>query len=222
MTDAIQQIIAQRGITEVVHFTSNHGLVGSLELGATVSRRQLPAQKHLAHILAPTSATRRETEAYFDKKEDWLDFVNLSISEINANYFRFASKRWHIGGDRWWAILSFSPAILTHDGVYFATTNNIYDLVERQAGADGLQNLFAPSVRRKPGWTVTRKSRADRLPTCEQAEVLYPNRLSLDYLEKIYVGTGDDHDCVSGWLSYYKRPNVQVVIDEAKFAGQPN
>lgn len=222
MSDKIKEIVAARGITEIVHFTSNHGLVGSLEVGAVVSRRQLPAEKHLAYIAAPTSATRREAEAYFDKNEDWLDFVNLSISEINTSYFNFASTKWHVTGDRWWAILAFSPDILAHEGVYFATTNNIYDFVVRQPGARGLDNLFAQSIKRKGNWTALRRDRADALPTCEQAEVLYPKRLPLQYLEKIYVQNGDDHDRVSGWLNYYKRPNVQVLIDEAKFDGQPN
>ncbi|PAJ87304.1 DarT ssDNA thymidine ADP-ribosyltransferase family protein [Burkholderia ubonensis] len=222
MNEKIKEIVAARGIGEVVHFTSNHGLVGSLQVGSVVSRRQLPAEDHLAYIAAPTSATRREAEEYFDKNEDWLDFVNLSISEINASYFNFASKKWHVAGDRWWAILSFSPDILSHDGVYFATTNNIYEHVSRQSGALGLQNLFSQKIKRKGGWAAFRRDRADNLPTCEQAEVLYPKRLSLDYLEKVYVQNGDDYDRVSGWLNYYKRPNVQVVIDAAKFDGQPN
>lgn len=222
MSDAINQIVAVRNITEIVHFTSNHGLVGSLEVGAVLSRRQLPAEKHLAYISAPTSATRREAEEYFNKDKDWLDFVNLSITEINTSYFKFASERWHVTGDRWWAILVFSPEILAHDGVYFATTNNIYDMVVRQSDEVGLQNLFAPMVRRKSTWRVNRGNRADNLPTCEQAEVLYPKRLSLKYLRKIYVRNGEEHDCVSGWLNFYKRPDVEVVIDEAKFAGKPN
>ncbi|CAN7161510.1 DUF4433 domain-containing protein [Paraburkholderia hospita] len=222
MSETIKEVVIARGISEVVHFTSNHGLVGALQVGAVVSRRQLPAENHLAYIAAPTSATRREAEEYFDKNEDWLDFVNLSISEINASYFNFASKKWHVTGDRWWAILSFSPDILSHDGVYFATTNNIYDFVSRQPGASGLEKLFAPSVRRKGSWTAYRRDRAENLPTCEQAEVLYPKRLSLDYLERVYVQNGDDYDLVSGWLNYYKRPDVQVLIDAAKFDGQPN
>jgi len=94
--------------------------------------------------------------------------------------------------------------------------------VVREAGGQGLQKLFSPSVKRKTGWTAVRGDRPDNVPTCEQAEVLYPERLSLEYLRKIYVRNGDEHDRIWSFLALYKRPDVEVVIDEAKFAGRPN
>jgi hypothetical protein len=217
----IGMIIARRQIAEIVHFTSNNGLVGCLQLGALVSRRQLPAEKHLSYVVAPTAAVRAEESEFFDKDRDWLDYVNLSISEINARYFRFASG-WHQGSDRWWVVLSFDSAILGHDGVYFTTTNNIYPLVRRGEGAAGLDALFGNSIRRKAGWIASRNLRAENLPTCEQAEVLYPYRLSLDYLRKVYVRTDEQHDIVSGWLNLYRRGDVEVVIGDEKFFGVPN
>jgi hypothetical protein len=58
--------------------------------------------------------------------------VNLSISRINARLFNISAKNWHRALDGWWAVLSFDPLILTHDGVVFATTNNAYPGVIRR------------------------------------------------------------------------------------------
>lgn len=218
----IGDIVSARGISEVLHFTSNHGLVGVLTLGSVLSRRALPREDHLAHVAAPTSATRQEAASYFDKEQDWLDYINLSISEINRNYFKFASQRWHTSGDRWWVILAFKPSILGLDGVYFSTTNNVYENTYRASGPEGLKALFSDRVDRKPGWTVKRLSRADNLATCEQAEVLFPNPLKLSYLQAIYVASEDHWDLVEGWLAYYKISGVSVIISESKFLGQPN
>lgn len=214
--------IANRGIEEIVHFTSNNGLVGALELGALVSRRVLPEEKHLAYVAAPTAAARAEASAYFDKGRDWLDYINLSVSELNSSYFRFASK-WHVNSDRWWALLSFSPEILLHDSVVFTTTNNVYEHVRRASGLAGFEAMFMEPIRRKgPTWAAVRRGRGQQLPTCEQAEVLYPTRLSLDFLRAIYVRTEDQHDLVSGWISLYRRNGVNVVISAEKFLGAQN
>jgi hypothetical protein len=219
---SVADIVHRRGITEVLHFTSNHGLVGIMEMGEILSRRALPTEDHLAHISTPTSAARKEAESYFDKQEDWLDYVNLSLTEINRNYFKFASERWHTSGDRWWVILSFRSELLSLSGVYFSTTNNVYSKTFREQGGEGLESLFAERIDRKAGWTVMRKSRPLNLPTCEQAEVLFPTRLDLSYLQAIYVDSEDRSDLVEGWLSLYKITGVSVIIDASKFNGQPN
>lgn len=218
----IEDIVAARGISEILHFTSNHGLVGIFTLGCVLSRRALPGEDHLAHVAAPTSATRQEAASYFDKEQDWLDYINLSISEINRSYFKFASQRWHTTGDRWWVILAFKPSILSLEGVYFSTTNNVYENTSRASGAEGLKALFSDKTDRKPGWTVKRLSRAANLTTCEQAEVLFPNPLELSHLQAIYVANEDHSDLVEGWLAYYKILGVSVIINEGKFLGQPN
>lgn len=218
---AISDYIKERGVEEVLHFTSNHGLVGCLEERAVLSRRQLPEHKHLAYVAAPTATMRQEASEFFDKERDWLDYVNLSISEINFRYFNVASTRWHPEG-RWWVLLSFRPEILDHDGVFFATTNNVYDLVERGEGIAALQKLFISPVARKLGWFAYRRSRPPHLPTCEQAEVLYPRSLSLNHLQRIYVRTDSEYDIVRGWVNLYGIPSVEVLIVPSKFSGQPN
>ncbi|WP_082219306.1 DarT ssDNA thymidine ADP-ribosyltransferase family protein [Massilia sp. NR 4-1] len=219
---SIMNVVGERGINEIVHFTSNHGLVGTLEVGAVLSRRQLPEVDHLAYIAAPTSAQRQEAMSCFDKAEDWLDFINLSLSEINQHYFNFAANKWHTQGDRWWTILSFRPEILTHAGVFFTTTNNIYEHVIRGQGQSGLEALFTEPIKRKGSWYARRNGRTDNLATCQQAEVLYPQSLAMDHLQRIYVATEEQHDLVSGWLRYYRLNSVSVTIQPEKFNGVPN
>ncbi|WP_207456820.1 DarT ssDNA thymidine ADP-ribosyltransferase family protein [Azospirillum sp. SYSU D00513] len=221
MKPPVESIIASRGIEEVLHFTTNNGFVGCLEMGSVLSRYRLPNEKHLSYIMAPT-ADREEGKEWFDKTENWLDYVNMSVSEINYRFFSFAQRRHH-GSDRWFLILSFSSEILTHENVYFTTTNNIYvPYVKRARHGQGLEAMFAPNIQRKASWYANRARRAERLTTCEQAEVLYPCQLSLDYLMRVYARTEDEADHAAGCLRRYQRSNVAVLLDPSKFDGQPN
>lgn len=214
--------IRNRGISEVLHFTTNRGIIGVLATGALLSRYLLPQEKYLQHVLHVNAASRPESFHDFDKSQNWLDYVNLSISEINRRYFEVSSK-WHKDSDIWWGILAFDPVILTHEGVFFATTNNAYEpLCIRQAGNSGLIKLFQEFVQRKSGWTVSRRGRAAHLTTCEQAEVLYPQRVSFDFLRAIYVQEGEHHDQARGWVTEFGLRHVDVIINPAKFQGCKN
>lgn len=217
----VQQMISARQIERVLHFTTNRGLVGTLASRSLLSRHRLPHEKYLEHVLHVNAANRPEAAADFDKSQNWLDFVNLSISEINRR-FLLVSKRWHNNSDVWWCILAFDPGIMTHDHVTFATTNNSYDLCERNAGVEGMEALFAQRIQCKYGWTVSRGLRPTYLTTCEQAEVLYPEALSTDYLRCIYVEEDDHHDRASGWLQEFGFNEVDVIISTRKFLGSPN
>lgn len=217
----IQDQISRQGVQEVLHFTTNRGLVGSLATGSLLSRRRLPREKYLIHILHPNAKTRSEEKPYFDKSRDWLDYINLSISEINTSFFRF-SGGWPHNQGLWWVILAFDPDIMTHAGVYFATTNNAYEHCLRGEGEKGLRALFGPVIRRKGAWSAHRGARAANLPSCEQAEVLYPKSLSLDHLRCIYVRTGEDGDRVRGFLREFERTGIEVIVNEQKFFGKPN
>ena len=217
----IQQIISDRGIERVLHFTTNRGVVGTLAQGSLLSRSRLHDEQYLEYVLHVNAARRPEAAADFDKERNRLDYVNLSISEINRRYFE-VSMRWHNNSDVWWCILSFDPEIMTHQYVFFATTNNSYALCKRNEGADGLEALFVDKIKRKPGWSVPRRSRPSHLPTCEQAEVLYPGEVSIEYLRCIYVGKDDHHDAARGWLQEFDLQGVDVVVSPQKFKGCPN
>jgi len=223
---SIAEQIRERGIEELLHFTTNRGLVGSLASNAVLSRPLLREEDYLQHVLHMNSQTRPEESSYFDKTEDWVRFVNLSISEINKRFLD-VSKRWHTDEDVWWVILAFDPIIMTHENVTFSTTNNGYVDTLREKGEAGFSNIFAPTILRKANsyngrWQVARADRASHLPTCEQAEVLYPEKLELRHLTKIYVEESKNFDQAKGWASEFGYAKLDVEINPNKFLGQPN
>jgi len=200
----IADIIEQRNIEEVVHFTTNLGLTGILYSKTIKSRERLAKSELLEFIYSPNADTRKD--------EHWLDYVNLSISRINRHFFR-ASDGWHRHRDIWWCVISLSPEILTNEGVYFCTTNNIYTGVERGAGAEGLEALFADRIVR---WWSNIAQRSSETPpnhtTCEQAEVLYPGEIPVDYLNRIYVASGEIADEVHGLLRVLGYSDIEIVV----------
>lgn len=217
----VQQIISTRKIRSALHFTTNRGLVGTLAVGCLLSRYRLKDEHYLEHVLHVNSAQRPEAAADFDKSENWLDYVNLSISEINTRFLT-VSKRWHNNSNVWWCILDFDSNIMTHDHVFFATTNNSYTLCQRNEGSHGLEALFVDNIQRKERWSVWRESRSPHLPTCEQAEILYPGAVSTEYLRRIYVEEDDHHDMAGGWLQEFDLKGVNVIVSPQKFRGSPN
>ncbi|WP_313053724.1 DarT ssDNA thymidine ADP-ribosyltransferase family protein [Pseudomonas lopnurensis] len=218
----IQQELSNRNITECLHFTTNRGIIGILSSGALLSRYRLPLETRLHYLAYVNSVCRPEESDYFDKTENWLDYVNLSFTEINSRFFK-VSQRWHQGADVWWGILSFDAAIAEHPGVYFTTTNNGYDLCRRGAGYDGLKAMFqSPIGRKAPSWYAHRLNRVPSMPTCEQAELLYPGQVAVEYLRKVYVKDDYSHDQAYGWLREFGLNNVEVILSSHKFEGCPN
>jgi hypothetical protein len=205
----IGDVIKKRAIIEVLHFTTHRGLLGSLHSGSVKSRRRLTAEVDLKFIYQPNAIYRKDPA--------WLDYVNLSISCINFVFFA-TSCRWHRAEDLWWCIMAFDPEILTHPGVHFATTNNMYTGVVRRSGVTGLENLFATRVVRYDGNTAVRTAQlTDNLTTCVQAEVLYPGELSVKYLRRVYVERNEDQDEVYAQLHMIGVSGVDVVVNAERF-----
>jgi hypothetical protein len=202
---SIDEIIKQRKITEVLHFTTNEGLLGILYTRSVKSRQKLPKEKTLEYIYQPN--------AVFRKDKYWLDYINLSISRINYQFFDVSANRWHRDRNIWWCVLSFDPVILSHSGVYFTTTNNMYTGVRRNTGGKGLQMLFDSLIIQWAGQIVRRDSDLPaKFPTCSQAEVLYPGELSTKFLQRVYVSTGEDHDDICGQCAGVSFPDLEVRI----------
>ena len=192
----------QRGITEVLHFTTNRGLVGILSSGAVLSRDALEAADKLEPIRLLNCGSR-------SKDADWTGWVNLSLTQVNKSMLG-TSQSWHKEDGIWWGVLAFDVSILDDDDVWFTTTNNTYPVVRRGHGIEGLTALFAPRV---PwgyyGSSKTRQNKTDDMTTCEQAEVLYPGSLRLDALRHIYVAEGEHIDQIAGWVTAF--PTTPVV-----------
>lgn len=180
--------VRDRKIREVVHFTTNSGLLGILATGKVLSRGRLPETDLLEYVYSPNAKYRKDT--------DYLDYINLSISQINHQFFEICSERWYAKTDTWWCILSFDARILADEGVLFTTTNNIYSSVRRGEGQTGLRMLFQKVIDDYPGKRVTRnRSLPMCRPTNPQAEVLYPGELSIaGNLQAVYFATQEHLD----------------------------
>jgi len=206
----IAEIITKRDIKQVLHFTTNAGLVGTLATRGLKSRHRLPREAYLEFVYSPNCAVRRDVA--------WLDYANLSITHINCGLFNISSRKWHRDSEKWWCVLSFRPPVLTHEGVVFATTNNMYTGAIRAPGAAGLERLFAPVIHQYADKQVIRANYTPACqPTCQQAEVLYPKELSTEWLSRIYVATDSHADAAQAQASTLSHPDVEVVIDPDMF-----
>lgn len=175
----IEDVIAKRGISEILHFTTNAGLLGVFAVASILPRADLPEEKYLEYVYRPNAAYRKDAA--------WTGHVSLSISRVNTNFFG-ASRNWHSATDLWWCVVSIDPIILTHDNVVFATTNNIYPACRRATGPAGLEALFAPEVAGRYSETTRRTpGMPDNWTTDVQAEVLYPRPLPTEFVRRVYV-----------------------------------
>ena len=206
---SVEEIIIQRGITELVHFTTHPGLTGVLHQRQVKARSLLKEDETLEFIL------KLNTAKIYDA--NWKGYVNLSISRINKALFGY-SENWHPDED--WRILAFDPAIMCHEQVHFVTTNNAYwQHLHRGVGAQSLAALFADEVAGIYGKPIRRTNRMpDSWTTDVQAEVLYPGSLSTKFLKTIYVRTEDDADSVAGTLAALQHPDVPIRIAPELFS----
>lgn len=198
-----------RGIDEILHYTTSRGVLGVLASKSLKSRQRLPEDDYLVHVWVAACAIRYDTP--------WLDYVSLSVSDINSALFAIAAGKWH-AGQYWWGVLSFTPEILDHDGVQFATTNNMYPSVERGTGVEGFEALFADRVPGRYGAVSVRSStHPPSRPTDPQAEVLYPGELSSDYLQRIYVPDATSRATVRAQCEAVEHGAVDVEIKPSVF-----
>ncbi|MGB6161283.1 MAG: DarT ssDNA thymidine ADP-ribosyltransferase family protein [Pseudonocardiaceae bacterium] len=202
----IMAYAAERGITEVLHFTTDRGLLGIFASGAVLSRDRLETNMYIEHILIRNCANRL-------KDAGWTDYVNLSISRVNGRMLGI-SENWHTNNGVWWTVLAFDVALLAHPGVYFTTTNNTYSsCVRRGTGAEGLAALFSASVEWGHHGSVQYRSPTapSSWTTDHQAEVLYPTQLPTDRLQRIYVRDPDNIDYVKSLFPLFSSvPKVPV------------
>lgn len=207
---SIKQFCEDRGIESIVHFTTNRGALGIFASNALKSRQRLDVDDQLKHIFQP-NAQRRNKDA------DWLDYANLSISRINTSFFNY-SGNWHREQDFFWCIFDFSPEIMQHDGVWFTTTNNIYSGVRRAQGLKGLSDAFKDNTTLWSGNVLARS--ADQplcLPTCPQAEILYPGEVSTDHLQRVYARCDSDSNEIAAQMYAVGHRIVPVIVNPDLF-----
>jgi hypothetical protein len=203
----IENSILARRIVEVVHFTPSKGLLGTLAARAVLSRVRIHDEEILEYI------ARVNAERVLDP--GYEDTINLSITSLNSSFFD-ASSRWHPNNS--WALMAFDPVVLQHEGVVFCTTNNGYPACTRGTGQAALEAMFADEVRSRYGNPIRRPPGLPaNLTTDEQAEVLYPERLSTEYLRTVYVRDEQFADQVHAHFGAVGHPIVPVVIAPDRF-----
>lgn len=211
---SIIDFIHERQIPEIVHFTTNHGCLGTLFSGNLLSRARLLNDEMVRYLFEPNAELRRDT--------DYIDHISLSLGHMNDQFFNVSAEKWHRDEPIFWCILAFDPLALDHEGVVFSTTNNIYTGALRGAGEAGLQRLYADRVVRWTGNSVFRSAQTrPAYPTCPQAEALYPGSLSTDHLQRIYVRTVTEQSETIGFLKATFHRDVDVIIAPEKFGGRP-
>jgi hypothetical protein len=209
---AVAAYAAERGITEVMHFTTNYGALGILATGVVLSRDRLDKEKYIEHIYTLNCSDRRKDSA-------WTDYVNLSISRVNGRMLG-VSNRWHATQDLWWAVLAFDVSLLADPDVHFVTTNNTYtNCLKRGTGVEGLRALFARSV--EWGWQGSHMTRYPGMPdtwtTDPQAEVLYPGQVSIERLRAVYIRREEHADTIRSWFPIFNRQPVPVLFRPGVF-----
>lgn len=201
---SIVRKIEEFGISEILHFTRGDNLVGILQRGGILSRTLLESEsaefRSLEYVGDPAWPDRSRDAA-------WWGFINLSIAAVNQTLLNRARNN---HPNQKWFVLSFAPDILTHEDVYFTTTNNAYEPhVLRARGAAGLDLPYSITYKDLKGNTHRRhKELPIHLPSSHQAEVLYPNFLSLNYLRAIYVENQEGFLHASNALHTQKFLNV--------------
>lgn len=208
--EGISSLIHERKITEVVHFTTNRGLLGILVQRLCTARALLAQDEYLESIYHENTKRRREDPKYWS-------YVNLSISEPNHRFLRISSEDWWANEDLFWAVLSFDPVIMTHPGVLFAPGNMGYDGITPAAGREGAEALFADRVPKGFSKTMLRWDRAPHLPTNPQAEVLYPQAVSTRHLQRICVLTDEDAAKAEAIVSVSGHDEVDIIVDPVTF-----
>lgn len=198
----------ERGVEEVLHYTSERGVMGSVMKQALLSREQVENDDDVAFIF----------EGIWERKDpEWVDHISLSVSRINLDLFNRSRTNFP---DFWWAVMSFDVEILDHDGVCFTTTNNIYPPCRRGNGLAGFEAMFDESI--EWGYHGSEKWRPAEHPdswtTDRAAEVLYPTRISLEYLRRLYVPGKQHRRMVSAWAEAYGVDDLRVEIDLEPFS----
>lgn len=200
MTEAPSEAAARRGVSQLVHYTTQKGIEGTIASKALVSRAGLEKEEVLALIREPV----------WDRRDaPWIDHISLSVTSINDDLFRRSRNHFpHL----WWAVIAVSPAVLDDDGVVFTTTNNIYPSVMRGTGASGFEAMFADEVVGRYGVVHTRAGLPEAQPTDRFAEVLYPKRIETSHIEAIYVMEPGHKNMILAWCAALDHPDIAVEV----------
>jgi hypothetical protein len=88
----------------------------------------------------------------------------------------------------------------------------------RGVGPETFGSLFAERIVRWRNNVVTRDPASPlNYVTCEQAEVLYPGEVPVDFLKKIYLVSDEIADEVHGLVSVLGYKDIEIVVKPEVF-----
>jgi len=166
MSEEIRRSVRERGITRLCHFTPSRNLVHII----TDPRGVLATQ----HLKEDDKAAFSQTD--IDRLDGYPEHICCSIQFPNAWYFRKARGRDILFRD--WTVLLIRAHHLWRAGTKFCPRNAAAARGrEVREGAAAFAALFAPEVSGAYGKSYGRGSKADCVPTDDQAEVLIPDQV---------------------------------------------
>ena len=206
---SVAQAARDRGVTRILHYTHQSGVMGAIMKRAVLSRQRVECDPDVAFVYEGVWARI---------DPDWVDTISMSVERINADLLR--RSREHFPEETWWGVLAFSPDILDHPGVVFTDQNNAYEEhCARGEGVEGFEAMFADRVTWGHYDTVARRNnKPDCWPTHRSAEVLYPGELSLEHLIAVHVPGKQHRFLVNSWTDTYGLPDLPVVVGEEIYA----
>lgn len=175
----IQQIVEQKQIQHLFHFTPLDNLASILENGLC-SRNGMLLHDAIDGVCLDNV-----------RADNKLDFISVSVSFPNSSMF-FARRQ---NNERTWAVISLSPSLLweiTDREIQFFDTNAAYQKFRGMSdkelqSADAFLSLFADSITNKKDGILTRDNRLlPKDPTDVQAEIMVERYIETRYINKIF------------------------------------
>lgn len=171
---AINDLLAQRGVEHLCHFTTFENLRSMVEMGGLVSRKTLEKYEVQADV---QDGLRLEGS----------QFINLSIQRPNNFLWDKFAKRYP---QKEWCLLMLNPDICQCEGVLFTTANATATNVRCKGtnpGVAGLDALFSNIVINTRGYTIRSSETPRNCPTSIQAEVLCPEPIAWEDVYEVVV-----------------------------------
>lgn len=189
----IADIVRERRITRVCHFTRFINLLSICEVGAILSRETMRA-----HGIKTYANDKHRYDSH-------LNHICTSIQYPNVHLLWDFIDR--IEDD--WIVLLLDPRVLEVDGVLFSPTNAAHHAAAPERGADGLEAMFGQT------WKYGTRSakHLPSTPTDLQAEALIPRRIDVDLVHGIAVkGTAELAKVLSRGVPEYL-PRLQKIVE---------
>lgn len=171
--DQIKQIVKERNIKFVLHFTSVGNLSSILKNGL-LSRIQL-VSKNISYQFND------------DKRYDGcLDSVCCSVSFPNSILFS-VFRRLNYG--KTWVVIALDPSVLWEKTCYFCASNaakrEMSNLIRYRTTSSDFKKMFGKSVEGRVRNFACEID--DSYPTNPKAEVVIPNGIETRYIKKIFT-----------------------------------